>query len=133
MLAEASADERAVSAASGDRSAVARAMLSFSDTPEAGGSAGVDPARVDYLLGEGPGWRFPALLCAAAILLLAIIATFAILVGREAVGSATLDPPFLSAQPCIVLLALIACGAGLVAVRVGRALRGPRKGRAPHR
>jgi hypothetical protein len=128
MLAEASADERAVSAAAGDRSAVARAMLSFTDAPEAGGSAGVDPARVDYLLGEEPGWRFPVLLCAAAIVLLAIIVTLAILVGRAAVGSATLDPPFLSAQPCIVLLALIPCAAGLFAIRAGRVLRGPRKG-----
>jgi Zn-dependent protease with chaperone function len=131
MLAEVSADERAVSAAAGDRSAVARAMLSFSDGPEAGGSAGVDPARVDYLLGEAPGWRFPALTCAVALALLAIVATLAILVGREAAGSATLDPPFLSAQPCIVMLALIPGAAGLVAVRAGRALRRPARFRAP--
>jgi Zn-dependent protease with chaperone function len=123
LLAEASADESAVSAAEGDRSAVARAILSFSD-PEAGGSAGVDPARVDYLLGDAPGWRFPALMCAAALALLAIVMTSAILVGREAAGSATLDPPFLSAQPCVVMLALIPCAAGLIAARVGRVLRG---------
>ena len=54
MLAEVSADESAVSAAAGDRSALARAMLSFSEGPKAGASAGVDPARVDYLLGEAP-------------------------------------------------------------------------------
>lgn len=123
MLAEVSADERAVNAAAGGRSAVARAMLSFSDASEAGGSAGVDPARVDYLLGEAPAWQFPALMCAAALALLAIVATLAILVGREAAGSATLDPPFLSAQPCIVMLALVPFAAGLVAVRAGRALR----------
>lgn len=131
MLAEVSADERAVSAAAGDRSAVARAMLSFSDAPDAGGSAGVDPARVDHLLGDAPGWRFPALMCAAALALLAIVATLAILVGREAAGSATLDPPFLSAQPCIVMLALIPCAAGLVAMRAGRVLRRPGTARAP--
>lgn len=124
LLAEASADESAVSAAAGDRSGVARAILSFSD-PDAGGSAGVDPARVDYLLGEAPGWRFPALTCAAALLLLAIVMTLGILVGREAAGSATLDPPFLSAQPCVVMLALIPCAAGLIAARVGRVLRRP--------
>ncbi|HET7046692.1 MAG TPA: M56 family metallopeptidase [Solirubrobacteraceae bacterium] len=124
LLAEASADESAVSAAAGDRSAVARAILSFSDR-EASGSAGVDPARVDYLLGETPGWRFPALMCAAALALLAIVITLAILVGREAAGSATLDPPFLSAQPCIVMLALIPCAAGLIAARAGRVLRRP--------
>jgi hypothetical protein len=134
VLAEASADESAVGAAAGDRSAVARAILSFSDDPEAGGPAGVDPARVDYLLGEAPGWRFPALMCAAALALLALVVTLAILVGREAAGSATLDPPFLSAQPCIVLLALIPCAVGLIAVRARRVLRsrGRRAGaRAP--
>jgi Zn-dependent protease with chaperone function len=132
VLAEASADESAVGAAAGDRSAVARAILSFSDDPEAGGLAKVDPARVDYLLGEAPGWRFPALMCAAAVALLAIVVTLAILVGREAAGSATLDPPFLSAQPCIVLLALIPCAIGLIAVRARRVLRSPgRRARAP--
>jgi Zn-dependent protease with chaperone function len=128
MLAEVSADERAVSAA-GDRSAVARAMLSFSDAAEAGGSGGVDPTRVDYLLGESHGWRFPAVMCAAALAMLTIVVTLAILVGREAAGSATLDPPFLSAQPCIVLLALIPCAAVLFAALARRALR--RRDRRP--
>jgi Zn-dependent protease with chaperone function len=131
MLAEVSADESAVSAAAGDRSALARAMLSFTEAAEVGGSAGVDPVRVDYLLGEGPGWRFPALMCAAALALLALLVTLAILVGREAAGSATLDPPFLSAQPCVVMLALIPCAAGLVAIRVGRARRRPGSPRTP--
>jgi Zn-dependent protease with chaperone function len=131
LLAEASADESAVIAAAGDRSAVARAILNFSDAADAGGSAGADRARVDYLLGEAPGWRFPALMCAAALALLAIVMTLAILVGREAAGSATLDPPFLSAQPCVVMLALIPCAAGLIAARVGRVLRRPGRARAP--
>ena len=131
MLAEVSADESAVSAAAGDRSGLARAMLSFSEDPEAGGSAGVDPARVDYLLGEAHGWRFPALMCAAALTLLAIVVTSATLVGREAAGAATLDPPFLSAQPCVVVLALIPCAAVLIAARAGRALRRPGRVRAP--
>jgi Zn-dependent protease with chaperone function len=120
MLVEMSADESAVTAAAGDRSALARAMLSFSDASDAGGSAGVDPARVDYLLGEPPGWRFPALMCSAGLGLLAVVVTLAILVGREAAGAATLDPPFLSAQPCVVMLALIPCGIALIATRVRR-------------
>lgn len=115
MLAEASADESSVKAAAGDRSALARALLSFAEAPAAEGSAGVDPARVDYLVGEAPGWRFPALMCITAVVLLALVATVAILVGREAAGSATLEPPFLSAQPCVVMLALIPCGIALIA------------------
>ena len=129
LLAEVSADESAVTAAAGDRSALARAMLSFSDAPEAGGASGVDPARVDYLLGEATGWRFPALMCTAALALLALVVTLAILLGREAAGSATLEPPFLSAQPCVVMLALIPCAAGLSALRVRQVLRRPENGR----
>ena len=128
VLAEVSADESAVRAAAGDRSALARAMLSFSDASESGGTSGIDPARVDYLLGEPPGWRFPALLCAAAVALLALVVTLALLVGREATGSATLAPPFLSAQPCIVMLALIPCGIGLIAA--GLALTPRQRSRA---
>jgi Zn-dependent protease with chaperone function len=128
LLAEVSADESAVNAAAGDRSALARAMLSFTD---ASGSSGPDPARVDHLLGEPTGWRFPALTCTAALALLALVVTLAILVGREAAGSATLDPPFLSAQPCIVMLALIPCAAALVARRVGRVLLRPSRTRTP--
>jgi Zn-dependent protease with chaperone function len=120
MLTEVSADESALAGASGDRSALARAILSFGDAPEGGAPSGIDPVRVDYLLGEPPSWRFPGLMCAAAVALLAIVATVAILVTREAAGSATLAAPFLSAQPCIVMLALIPCGVGLLATRVRR-------------
>lgn len=119
-LAELSADEAAVNAAPDNRSALARAMLSFSDAP-AGGAAGFDPARVDYLLGESPSWRFPALLCLAAASVVALLITVALLVGRAASGSATLALPFLSSQPCVVLLAAIPVVAGtLAANRVRR-------------
>ncbi|MHB8692125.1 MAG: M48 family metalloprotease [Solirubrobacteraceae bacterium] len=46
-LAELGADERAMSAAPGNRSALARAMLSFTDA--SAGRAGFDPLRIDYL------------------------------------------------------------------------------------
>ncbi len=56
---------------------------------------------------------------AAALALLAVAVTLAILVGKEAAGSATLDPPFLSGQPCVVMLALIPCAAALIGVGAG--------------
>jgi Zn-dependent protease with chaperone function len=123
MLAEMSADESAVAAAAGDRSGLARAMLCFSETPGAEASTGVEPARVDYLLGQAPAWRFPALMCAAALAVLALIGTVTLLVAREAAGSATLDPPFLSAQPCVVMLAVIPCGLALIAAGLSRTSR----------
>jgi hypothetical protein len=55
-------------------------------------------------------------MCSVALGLLALIMTIATLVGREAAGSATLTPPFLSTEPCVVILALIPCGIALIAV-----------------
>jgi hypothetical protein len=128
VLAEVSADESAVAAAAGDRSALARAMLSFDDASYNGEPSGIDPVRVDYLLGAPLSWRFPAVMFGAAVALLALIVTATILVGRAAAGSATLDPPVLSTQPCIVTLALIPCGIGLMSARLGRMARGRTSG-----
>ena len=122
-LAELSADESAVDGTPANRSALARAMLSFSDAPTSGGGGGIDPARIDYLLGEPPSWRFPALLCVSAVGVLALLVTVAVLAGRVASGSATLALPFLSRQPCILVLALIPAALGVLAASLGRRLR----------
>ncbi len=123
-LSEISADETAIKAAPANRSALARAMLSFADSPGADESAGIDPARVDHLLGEPPSWRFPTFIFLVAVLMLALLAAVAVLAGQEAAGSASLAPPFLSAQPCVAVLALIPAGLALVALVVARLRRG---------
>ncbi|MDQ6775078.1 MAG: M48 family metalloprotease [Actinomycetota bacterium] len=110
-LAELGADESAVNAAPGNRSALARAMLSFSATSP----TGIDSARIDYLLGEPPSWRFPALLCVVAATVITLLVTVAVLAGQLANGSATLAPPFLSRQPCVVVLAAIPTVLGIIA------------------
>jgi hypothetical protein len=122
-LAELSADESAVNAAPGNRSALARAMLSFSDTPASAGSIGIDPVRVDYLLGEPPSWRFPAVLCLAAASVIALLVALTVLAGHVASGSATLAPPFLSRQPCVVVLAAIPAVLGILAAIYRRRVR----------
>lgn len=122
-LAEISADESAIVAAPEHRSALARAMLRFMDSPKADESAGVDPARVDHLLGEPASWRFPALMFLVGVLLLVLLAAVAFLAGQEAAGSASLAPPFLSAQPCVIVLALIPTGLAGLAIAVRRARR----------
>lgn len=106
-LAEIGADESAVAPGPELRSALARAMLSFTEPSAAGPGVGIDPERVDHLLGEPPRWRFPTLLVLSSVALIALLAAVAVLAGREASGSASLAPPFLSAQPCVVILALI--------------------------
>jgi hypothetical protein len=125
-LAELGADETAMNAAPGNRSALARAMLIFSDESAGSSSVGIDPQRVDHLLGEPPSWRFPTLLCLAAAAVIALVAAIAVLVGQVAVGSATLAPPFLSRQPCVVVLALIPTLVGLACACLARRLWGRR-------
>src|SRR5271154_1396972 len=94
-LAEISADETAVRASGGDRSALASAMLSFSQASDAD-DLGVDSERVDHLLGERTRWRFPVALCLATAAILSLLITVAVLAAHVASGSATLAPPFLS-------------------------------------
>jgi Zn-dependent protease with chaperone function len=119
-LAELSADEGAVNAAPANRSGLAAAMLSFSEAAVAGRSPGIDPARVDFLLGESPSWRFPLALCLGGSTVIALLLAIAVLAGQVAYGSATLAPPFLSRQPCVVVLAVIPAALGLLAVVHGR-------------
>lgn len=121
-LAELSADESAVSDLPENRSALARAMLSFSDTPAAGGVSGIDPARVDYLLGDPPSWRFPAVVFLAAASVLVLLITVAVLAGHVASGSATLALPFLSHQPCILVLAAMPTILGVLVANYRRRL-----------
>lgn len=124
-LAELGADEAAINAAPENRSALAHAMLTFAEPRGAGPAAGIDPQRVDHLLGEPPNWRFPAVVCVGAAGVLALAAGVAVLVGQAAAGSATLAPPFVSRQPCVVVLALLpaVCAMAAYVVRRARARR----------
>ena len=126
-LAEIGADEAAVATAGGDRSALASAMLGFSGA-SSDEAIGLDPERIDYLLGEAPRWRFPLVLCLAVGFALAAVLGFAVLAGQTASGSATLALPFVSAKPCILMLAAIPAGVGLAGVLCVRAQ--PRSRRA---
>jgi Zn-dependent protease with chaperone function len=123
-LSELSADEAAVITAGGDRSALASAMLSFSQAGK-DGAAGVDPERIDHLLGEHTSWRLPVALCLGAAAVLSVLTAIALLAAQAAAGSATLAPPLLSSRPCVAVLAMIpaaACAAGLAYTR-GRRVR----------
>jgi hypothetical protein len=122
-LAELSADEQAITAAPGNRSALARAMVTFSASSGPGDETGIDPARVDHLLGQPPAWRFPAALCVLSALVIALIIATVVLAGQTAFGAASLAPPFLSDQACIVVLALIPAALGLVLIRIARTAR----------
>lgn len=124
-LAELCADDSAVCAAPGNRSALARAMLSFTDAAS-DPTTGIDPTRIDHLLGDAVRWNFPTLLCVASLLTVGLIVAVAILAGRMAAGTATFGLPFLSSQPCVVMLALIPATAAIFAASLPTGARRPR-------
>ena len=113
-LAEISADEAAVSADGGDRSALASAMLGFSEASD-DDAVGVDPERIDNLLEQRARWAFPFAVCLASAAFMALLVVVCVLAARSAAGSATFAPPFLSSQPCVAVLAMIPAGALLAA------------------
>jgi hypothetical protein len=119
-LAELSADERAIAAAPESRAALARAMLSFAERSRPDDPTGLDPERVDHLLGDPPAWRFPLLVCMLAFTVLGLLAAVGVLAGRIAAGSATLALPFLSRQPCVVMLAVLPALVVVTALALGR-------------
>jgi len=126
-LSEIEADEAAVLGAGADRSALANAMLSFSQSPGAD-SIGIDPERVDHLLGERLQWRLPLVLCVGIAAALSVpVAVAMLLAANGATASATFAPPLLSSRPCIAIVALLAAGAVLAGVTY---LRGHRRSRS---
>jgi hypothetical protein len=122
-MAELSADESAISAGAQNRAGLADAMLTFSHPSGSGISVGIDPVRVDYLLGTEPSWRFPLAIFLGGAVAMGLLAATAVLAAQVARGSATLAPPFLSAQPCVIALAAIpiaACAAAALHIRKHR-------------
>jgi Peptidase family M48 len=121
-LAELLADEAAVRANAGDPAPIAAAMLAFGeDTDEA--VVGIAPERVDHLLGRKSDWGLPLL-----TLLLSVIGSFCVValawqLGSHALLRLTLNPPVLSRQPCVVVLAAIAAAPGLAALALRKRTR----------
>jgi Zn-dependent protease with chaperone function len=113
LMAELSADEQA---ALTGRAGLAQALLAMDGAP--GGA--VHPARVDALLDADPDPRrtaFPVGIFLAAAAGVALLAATAALTAQVASGTVTLAPPFLSRQPCVVVLALVPAAVALLALR----------------
>jgi hypothetical protein len=105
-LAEQRADDAAVRAATGDRAALASALLAFDSAAPAGG-AGISPARVDSLLGRPAQWRLPTLLIGVSLTALCGLVVIVWRASEAASADATFNLPVLSSQPCMLVLALI--------------------------
>ncbi len=101
-LAELAADEAAL-ARTGDRPAVAAALLRFGDRGPAG-VVGITPERVDHLLGWPPHWRLPRVPTVATLLGLVALLFLAATIAR-AHGAAS--SAALAAQACMVCMAAL--------------------------
>lgn len=124
-LAELSADEHAISCPHSSRPAMAEAMLTLTEMPGTDSASGVDPSRVDQLLGNAPRRRLPAYAVASAIAGLTPMLVVAFAVSQTAKATSTLALPVLSRQPCILVLACVP----VLLVGIGLGLRGRRRSR----
>ena len=121
-LAELRADDAAVRGAAGDRAPLASALLAFeARTPPA--SAGISPERVDSLLGVPARNRLPTALIVTSVVTLAVAIVVVWRASAIASADATFNLPLVSAQPCMLVLALIPVLACLAAVVGRRGLR----------
>jgi Zn-dependent protease with chaperone function len=59
----------------------------------------------------------------ASLFVFALVAGIAVLGSRFASGTATLAPPLLSRQPCVIMLALVPAGAGFLGLRAAGRMR----------
>jgi hypothetical protein len=115
-LAELNADRAAVQASAGRQGPLASALLVF-DAGAPPGVSGISSARVDSLLGEPVPWRFPVWLLAASLVTLSALSVLIWQVSEVASIRATLDMPFLSSEPCVVMVLMLPLLVGVVAFR----------------
>jgi len=115
-LAEVNADRAAVRASAGRHSPLASALLVF-DASAPPGASGISPARVDSLAGQPVPWRLPMSLMGASLAAVSALSLLTWQVGAVASVKATFDVPFLSAQPCVVMITVLLVLGCLVAVK----------------
>jgi Zn-dependent protease with chaperone function len=113
-LAELAADEAAL-AAVGDPSHLAAALLQFQEGVLSG-AVGIDPERVDHLLGSAPRWEPPVAAIAGALLTLGVLFAVVLTTAASAAAART-SVAQLAAQSC-----MIAMTAGPILALVGLAL-----------
>ena len=115
-LAEVNADRAAVQASAGHQTPLASALLVF-DASAPPGASGISPARVDSLLGQPARWRPPISLMAASLAAVSALSLLTLQAGGVASLHATFNVPFVSSQPCVVMITLLPLLGCFVAVR----------------
>jgi len=122
-LAEVNADGAAVQASAGRQGPLASALLVF-DSLTPPGVSGISSARVGSLLGEPARWRLPVRPIAGSFAALLALSLLTWVTSGMASIRATFNVPFLSAQPCVVMMLLLSLPGCVAAIR---RRTGPRK------
>src|SRR6201995_5339154 len=122
-LAEVNADRAAVRASAGRQTSLASALLVF-DASAPPGASGISPARGDSLLGQPARWRMPIWLMAASLAAVSVLSLLTWQASGVASAHATFNVPFVSSQPCVVMITLLPLIGCLVAM--GRRARAGR-------
>jgi Zn-dependent protease with chaperone function len=117
LLAELDADAEALRAWGQEVAPLASAMVSMGASPDRTPS-GIDPERVDHLLGSPVRTPLPMALIGAGLLTLTVMTAVVWGALRAATISATFSLPLVSRQPCVLVLALVPGLVGLCATAV---------------
>ena len=105
-LAELSADRAAVQASGGEGAPLASALLTFDESGPPG-VTGISPERVDSLLGQPTRWRLPLGRLVASIGSLTALGLVIWTASGAASAHASLNPPILSSQPCVMMTSIL--------------------------
>lgn len=127
-LVELAADDAAVAASGGNPAPLARALLALTaDGPARG--VGIDPERVDQLARGAKPAPLPAAAVAAGLVTVTAVVAALFAPGGPVELRASLAVPFLSSQPCVLVLAALpggfAAGAAALFRRVSPRTRAP--------
>jgi hypothetical protein len=122
-MAELAADDTAITTAPGGSQALASALLAFTGSAQPQAAVGIAPERVDQMMGRAPSWPLPAAVVAAGLVVSSLIASLAWQLTQLASVQASFSLPVVSAQPCVVMLALVPSVGSVLAVAHLR--RGP--------
>jgi Zn-dependent protease with chaperone function len=106
-MAELAADDTAIATTPGGSRTLASALLAFGDGGQPQSAVGIAPERVDQMMGRAPSWPLPAALVVAGLAVSALLAGLAWQLTQLASVQASLSLPLVSAQPCVVMLALV--------------------------
>jgi Zn-dependent protease with chaperone function len=107
-MAEVHADKAAVEASGGDPAPLASALLVFDESGPAH-ATGISPQRVDSLMGETISGRLRPWALAGSLSAMSGISLLTWQTSSTAAAHATLGLPFLSSQPCAVVMLVLPC------------------------